>query len=425
MTNRRSSAGQTSSAAAAAQAAQTTRNLANFINEQDPRALFWMVSQMNDQPLDQLAAVQVEQLRQALLTRTEIDVNHWKERIQAFHAGPVHEIDWAPFAGLVPAERPAAQPQPEPAVAQSPEPRGVPPNVAGVPAVPERLGQSAAPPGAVELQILQVLQRLEQKLDAQAEAATPTTDLGKKRHRAKALLDGLRDLDVRGDEMLRRGYHDAQAAGIDAIGGLDARTRVKTIVDVGCSSGLSTRELVRAFPDATRVVGIDLSPHFIAVARHALATRRDGDPPGWGVGIGVDVDGDGGDDHGGNKVSFAHAAGERLPFEDGSVDLVSSCLVFHELPSDAAAAVIADAFRALRPGGYFTMMDMDPTAPAFERIANNVFAFTAFKSTEPYLEQYASLDVQDVLRAAGFEARVETLPSSPRHRTIVARKPCA
>ena len=199
MTNRRSSAGQTSSAAAAALAVQT--NLANFVNEQDPRSLFWMVSQMNDQPLDQLAAVQVDQLRQALLTRTEIDVNHWKERIQSFLAGPIHEIDWTPFAGLAPAERPAAQPQPEPVVAQSPEPRGAPPNVAGVAAGPERLGQSAAPSGAVELQILQVLQRLEQKLDAQAEAAVPTTDLGKKRHRAKALLDGLRDLDVRGDEV--------------------------------------------------------------------------------------------------------------------------------------------------------------------------------------------------------------------------------
>jgi len=130
MTNRRSSAGQTSSAAAAALAVQT--NLANFVNEQDPRSLFWMVSQMNDQPLDQLAAVQVDQLRQALLTRTEIDVNHWKERIQSFLAGPIHEIDWTPFAGLAPAERPAAQPQPEPVVAQSPEPRGAPPNVAGV-----------------------------------------------------------------------------------------------------------------------------------------------------------------------------------------------------------------------------------------------------------------------------------------------------
>ena len=41
------------------------------------------------------------------------------------------------------------------------------------------------------------------------------------------------------------------------------------------------------------------------------------------------------------------------------------------------------------------IMDMDPAAPAFQRLANNVFAFTAFKSTEPYLEQYAALDVPE------------------------------
>ena len=75
------------------------------------------------------------------------------------------------------------------------------------------------------------------------------------------------------------------------------------------------------------------------------------------------------------------------------------------------------------PGGAFAMMDMDPKAPAFERIANNVFAFTAFKSTEPYLEQYAALDVQEVARRAGFEAVVTeatrrgTEPSSRGRRT--------
>ena len=66
-------------------------------------------------------------------------------------------------------------------------------------------------------------------------------------------------------------------------------------------------------------------------------------------------------------------------------------------------------------------MDMDPTAPAFQRLANNVFAFTAFKSTEPYLEEYAALNVQEVARRAGF-SEVDTRSNSPRHRTITARK---
>lgn len=210
-------------------------------------------------------------------------------------------------------------------------------------------------------------------------------------------------LDPAGDENLRASYHAAQAEAMDAIDP-SLRPSVRHIVDVGCSSGLSTRALVGAFPAAETVVGVDLSPYFVAVARHGLATRS-GDPEGYAA----------------DRVRFEHAAGEKLPFEDGTQDVVSSCLMFHELPASAAADVIAEAHRVLRPGGAFTMMDMDPKAPAFERIANNVFAFTAFKSTEPYLEQYAALDVQEVARRAGFET-VVTRSNSPRHRTIVARK---
>ena len=213
-------------------------------------------------------------------------------------------------------------------------------------------------------------------------------------------------LEKDGDEKLRAGYHRAQAEAMDFIDP-DMRKKAKKVVDVGCSSGLSTRALVGAFPDAEQFVGIDLSNYFIAVANHALGARA-GDPNGYDR----------------SKVRFQHGAGENLPFENDSQDLVSSCLTFHELPASAAQDVIREAYRVLRPGGCMSMMDMDPTAPAFQRIANNVFAFTAFKSTEPYLEQYAALDVQEVMRRAGFET-VETRSSSPRHRTIVARKPAA
>ena len=65
-------------------------------------------------------------------------------------------------------------------------------------------------------------------------------------------------------------------------------------------------------------------------------------------------------------------------------------------------------------------MDMDPTAPAFQRLANNVFAFTAFKSTEPYLEEYAALNVQEVARRAGF-SEVDTRQGPPSIRTTITR----
>lgn len=41
---------------------------------------------------------------------------------------------------------------------------------------------------------------------------------------------------------------------------------VKRILDVGCATGLSSRELKRGFPGA-EVTGIDLSPYFLAVGK--------------------------------------------------------------------------------------------------------------------------------------------------------------
>ena len=53
---------------------------------------------------------------------------------------------------------------------------------------------------------------------------------------------------------------------------------------------------------------------------------------------------------------FKHAAAERTGLEDSSVDLVSICLGMHELPREASEAIIAEAFRILRPGGTFAIM---------------------------------------------------------------------
>ena len=57
---------------------------------------------------------------------------------------------------------------------------------------------------------------------------------------------------------------------------------------------------------------------------------------------------------------FKHAAAEGTGLEDGCVDLVSICLVMHELPRDATHAIIAEAFRILRPGGTFAIMVRSP-----------------------------------------------------------------
>ena len=47
---------------------------------------------------------------------------------------------------------------------------------------------------------------------------------------------------------------------------------------------------------------------------------------------------------------------ERTGLADSSSDLVSICLVMHELPQQASQAIVQEAFRILRPGGTFAIM---------------------------------------------------------------------
>lgn len=53
---------------------------------------------------------------------------------------------------------------------------------------------------------------------------------------------------------------------------------------------------------------------------------------------------------------FIHAAAEDTALQAESADLVSICLVMHELPQSATRAIIAEAYRLLRPGGTFSVM---------------------------------------------------------------------
>jgi hypothetical protein len=48
------------------------------------------------------------------------------------------------------------------------------------------------------------------------------------------------------------------------------------------------------------------------------------------------------------------------------------------------------------------------------------YVLTLLKSTEPYLDQYFTLDIEQALVEAGFQPPIITL-TSPRHRAIVAR----
>ncbi|MDX2097449.1 MAG: class I SAM-dependent methyltransferase [Leptolyngbyaceae cyanobacterium bins.59] len=194
--------------------------------------------------------------------------------------------------------------------------------------------------------------------------------------------------DAQGDTRLRQSYHDILKATLP--------TPPQTILDLGCSIGMSTDALQAIYPEA-QITGIDLSPYFLAVAHYRAQQQDTGVSP---------------------AKRWLHAAAESTGLPDASFDLVSASLLFHELPQTAAIAILREARRLLRPDGHLAIMDMNPQSQVYAKMPP--YILTLLKSTEPYLDEYFQLDVTQEFIQAGFQAPTITC-NTHRHRAIVAQ----
>lgn len=196
------------------------------------------------------------------------------------------------------------------------------------------------------------------------------------------------ELPIKGDARLRQSYLDVLKEKMP--------TSPQDILDVGCSVGMSTFSLQAAYPTA-KITGLDLSPHFLAIANYNTHTKHS---------------------QLADSLQWIHATAEQTGLLDNSVDFVSCFLIFHELPQDASRQILREIRRVLRPNGYFALMDMNPHSDIYVKMPP--YILTLLKSTEPYLDQYFAFDLASELVAAGFEAPSIT-ENTPRHRTVVAK----
>ncbi|WP_353258081.1 class I SAM-dependent methyltransferase [Prochlorothrix hollandica] len=209
------------------------------------------------------------------------------------------------------------------------------------------------------------------------------------------------DLGAAGDAHLRSLYHDSLHAALPQA--------PRRILDLGCGAGLSTFALGDRYPEAA-ITGLDLSPYFLAVAQYrsqqALSQQpRSPEPPAHPAP---------------NPIRWLHGAAETTGLPDQSFDLVSIFLVVHELPQAATLALLGEAHRLLAPGGHFALMDMNPSCEFVQKLPP--YVLTLLKSTEPYLDDYFSLDLAEAVQGAGFEPAT-IAATGPRHRTLIAAKP--
>lgn len=224
---------------------------------------------------------------------------------------------------------------------------------------------------------------------------------------------------ARGDRLLRKSYYDVVQTTLAEA--------PDNILDVGCSAGHSLFGLRDRYPHA-HCTGVELSPYFLTVAQY-FESLHNGIPPLSGQDVSVSSSDSGtvaldfttpltSPVNSLHPICWVHAAGEATGLEDASFDLASICLVLHELPSDATRQLLREMRRVLKPGGHLAIMDMNPSAEVYATMPP--YVLTLLKSTEPFLDEYFSLDLEQAIYDAGF-TRPSVTCNSPRHRTVMAQ----
>ena len=106
----------------------------------------------------------------------------------------------------------------------------------------------------------------------------------------------------------------------------------EVVLDLGCGAGFDALVAAQLVGPGGRVIGIDLSPEMLAVARAGRA----------GTGFA--------------RVGLAEAQVEALPFADAAFDVVLSNGVLNLVPNKPCA--VREIFRVLRPAGRLQACDI-------------------------------------------------------------------
>lgn len=210
---------------------------------------------------------------------------------------------------------------------------------------------------------------------------------------SKLMIAPLYDNALDGDVQMRQKWLSITG---DAVGNVDS---VKAATDLGCGTGLSMYMLDSKFKSLEKITGVDLSTYKLAVCED----KKDIMPESKA-----------------GKYDLYQAPAEESKVESATQDLVSLCLVAHESPEWVSKSMFREAFRILKPGGSFTMLDLDKEN--LENLLENPFVAAVYKQTEPYMSEFLSLDPRTALEEIGFEVTAVD-QASRSHRVYVARKP--
>jgi ubiquinone/menaquinone biosynthesis C-methylase UbiE len=138
----------------------------------------------------------------------------------------------------------------------------------------------------------------------------------------------------------QRGGHPSFAGMLHAYLDRLPLASARSVLDLGCGTGVAARAVASRTEFAGRIVGIDLSPHMVAAARR-LAHEE---------GLA-------------ERITFQIGDSQALEEADAACDVVIAHTLMSHVP--APDAVLAEAARVVRPGGTVAIFDIDPASLTF------------------------------------------------------------
>ncbi|MEB3211404.1 MAG: class I SAM-dependent methyltransferase [Leptolyngbyaceae bacterium] len=171
-----------------------------------------------------------------------------------------------------------------------------------------------------------------------------------------------------------------------ALQGLEIQPETQ-VLDLCCGSGQTTQFLVER---SHHVTGLDASPKSI--------TRAQQNVP---------------------KASYVEGWAEAMPLADGQFDVVHTSVALHEMTDDQLQKIISEVHRVLKPGGFFTFIDLhQPRNPIFwPGLATFMWLFeteTAWR--------FIQTDVGSLLTRQGFQIHASHLHAGGSLQIIQAQK---
>lgn len=182
-----------------------------------------------------------------------------------------------------------------------------------------------------------------------------------------------------------------------------------TVLDIGSGGGMDALVAAHLVGPQGTVVGVDMTPAMVAAATEHAARM------------------------GANHVRFVQGMAEALPLPDASVDVVISNGVINLCPDKAA--VFAEMYRVLRPGGRFQIADVllqRPVSPSYvdlihlwtDCVAGGMLeADYVTLLADAGFEQVEVMDGYDTFRGAPIEANADRYGA--RGHNVRGRKPHA